>query len=75
MAHTAVGRLDDIIAQLEKLQKDAQEIFDAHVDELRCNTPCASFGVLKTRAIAAPAGSTLNYVAALKMLREKFAAK
>ena len=67
----AVGRLDGIIAQLEKLHQDAQEIFDAHIDVLRCRAPYASFGDLKYREIASPAGSSLNYIAALKIVREK----
>jgi hypothetical protein len=72
MIRHSVGRLDNIIAQLEKLQNDAQGIFDAHVDELCCQTPGIPWGILKTSEIAAPAGSTIDYVAALKMLREKF---
>ena len=39
MERHSVGRLDDIIVQLEKLHEEAQRIFDAHVDELRCRTP------------------------------------
>jgi hypothetical protein len=73
--HNAVGRLDVIIAQLETLHKDAQGIFDAHVDELRCRSPGTPFGVLKAREITGRAGSALNYVAALKMLRQKFTGK
>lgn len=68
-----VGRLDNIIEQLETLHKDAQGIFDAHVDCIMCGLPPGtSFGDVKRREIAIPAGSALNYVAALKMLREKF---
>jgi hypothetical protein len=67
----AVGRLDNIISDLERLQQDAQRIFDAHIDELHIQHPDTPFGVLKAREIAMPAGSTLNYIAALKMLREK----
>ena len=67
----SVGRLDNIIEQLEKLHKDAQGIFDAHVDELRCQIPGIPFGTLKACEITGRAGSALNYVAALKLLREK----
>jgi hypothetical protein len=66
--HNPVGRLDDIIDQLEKLHKDAHSIFDAYVDDLIC--PGMSFGVLKAHEIGR-AGTTLDYIAALKMLREK----
>jgi hypothetical protein len=70
----AVGRLDDIIARLEKLHKEAQGIFDAHIDRvMRDYPPGTSFGWLKAKEITIPAGSTLNYIAALRMLREKFA--
>jgi hypothetical protein len=68
----AGGRLDDIIRQLEKLYGDAQAIFDSHVEDLRRQKPNVPFGILKANEIARPAGSALNYVAALKMLREKF---
>jgi hypothetical protein len=68
----AIGRLDDIIAQLEKLHKDADGILDAYVDELRCSTLGIPFGVLKTCEIANRAGSTLDRIAALKMLRDRF---
>ena len=68
-----VGRLDNIIEQLEVLHADAQQIFNAHVDALLVRQPSGTaFGVLKYREIAVPAESALNYVAALKMLREKF---
>lgn len=67
-----VSRLDSIIEQLEQLHKDAQGIFDAHVDCLMCDQPLGtSFGVLKARAITTPAGSALNYVRALKLVRER----
>jgi hypothetical protein len=66
-----VGRLDDIIEQLEKLHKDAQDIFDAHIDVLRCQTPGIPFGVLKSCELTGPAGSSLNYIAALKIVRER----
>ena len=52
--HSPVGRLDDIIEQLEKLHKDAQRIFDAHVDVLLCRYPHTSFGVMKAQKFAPP---------------------
>jgi hypothetical protein len=68
----ATGRLDRIIRELEKLHSEAQDIFDAHVDFVRCRSPGIPFGILKACEITNPAGSALNYIAALKMLREKF---
>lgn len=67
----AVGRLDNIIRELERLHKDAQGIFDAHIDVVRCQAPDIPFGVLKSCEIAGPAGSSLNYIAALKIVRKK----
>jgi hypothetical protein len=69
---SGVGRIDDLIETLEAAHKDADEIFDLHVDELRLRTPSVPFGVLKQGEISGRAGSSLNYVAALKMLRDKF---
>jgi hypothetical protein len=74
MERHSVGRLDDIIVQLEKLHEEAQDIFDAHIDELRCRTPGIPFGVLKSCEIASSAGSSLNYIAALKIVRKKITA-
>jgi hypothetical protein len=67
----AVGRLDRIIRELEQLHTEAQDIFDAHVDVVRCQTPGVPFGTLKMCEIAGPAGSALNYIQALKIVREK----
>jgi hypothetical protein len=71
----AVGRLDRIIRELEGLYKKAQDIFDAHVDVVRCQSPGIPWGVLKSCEIAQPAGSTLNYIAALKIVRQKITGK
>jgi len=68
----ATGRLDRIIRELEKLQDEAQDIFDAHIDFMRCQTPGVPWGALKACEITGRAGSALDYVAALKILREKF---
>jgi hypothetical protein len=71
MAYHSTGRLDEIAAHLERLHRDAHDIFDAHVDELRCYAPHIGFGAMKHRLLA-PAGSTLDYVKALRMLSERF---
>jgi hypothetical protein len=70
----SVGRLDNIISELERLHTDAQDIFDAHVDyALTKDRSVKSFGVMKFREIAGPAGNTIDYVAALKIVRKKIA--
>ena len=67
----AVGRLDNIIRELERLYKDAHDIINAHIVFVRCQSPGIPFGVLKACEIATPAGSSLDYIAALKIVREK----
>jgi hypothetical protein len=73
MVKPATGRIDRIIRELEGLQSEAQDIFDAHIDYVKCGEPRTAFGTLKSREIAAPAGNTMNYVAALKIVRKKIA--
>jgi hypothetical protein len=65
------GRADRIIADLERLHREAHKIFDAYVDELRLQSPGIPFGVIKGGEITGRAGLSLNYVAALKMLRDR----
>jgi hypothetical protein len=65
------GRLDKIISEMQRLQSDAQDIFNAYVAEKICNAPWASFGEAKAYYISRPAGSGLNYVAALRHVREE----
>jgi hypothetical protein len=73
-AAPAVGRIDRIIQELERLQAEAQDIFNAHIDYVIAKTPeVIPFGTLKSREIAAPAGNTMNYVAALKIVRKNIA--
>lgn len=67
----AVGRLDHIIKELERLYNDAQDIFDSHIDFVSCRNPGLPFGVLKSNEIAGPAGNSLNYIRALKIVRAK----
>ncbi len=71
-----MGRLDRIVTELERLQKDADEILDTYTDQLVSKEPAGtSWGVTKYSRVAYPAGSTINRVAALKMLRDKFAGR
>jgi hypothetical protein len=70
MTKPSVGRIDDIIRQLQRLHADAQDIMDAHVEYLHCLSPHLPFGTLKLHAIAKPAGSRLDYIEALKIVRK-----
>ena len=70
-AKPATGRIDRIIRELEGLHAEAQDIFDAHVDyALAKDKSVISFGAMKSREIAKPAGNTMNYVEALKIVRK-----
>jgi hypothetical protein len=64
------GRLNNIIAGLDRLQREANEILDGHVRVLMHSKPYGtSFGLTKMETFL-PAGTTLNYAAALKIVRD-----
>jgi hypothetical protein len=64
-----VGRLDNIVDQLERLQREADGILDAYTDERMSNSPSGtSFGTMK-HWVFRSIGSTLDRVAALKLVR------
>jgi hypothetical protein len=66
------GKLEKTIADLEKAERSATEILDNYTDVLMTNEPpYTSWGVIRYNKIAAPAGSRLNYLKALKQLRDK----
>jgi hypothetical protein len=70
-----VSRLNSIIADLERIQKDADEIINTHIDGLLCNAaPGLSWGETRHRLLA-PLGSRPNYVAALRLLRDRLRGK
>ena len=69
-------RLDRSMHELEVLQNDADGIIDAHVNAYLARHPeIASWGEAKIRLIARPAGSTLNRIEALKLLRRGLTGK
>jgi len=69
-------RVQQIIDRLEELHQQAHEIFDARVEVILAGQPYGtSFGATKMNCILAPAGSTLNYIQALKNLRDGKTAK
>jgi hypothetical protein len=70
-----VGRLDSIVEQLQRLQHDANGILDAYIDEQMSNCPPGtSFGAMKHWVLRS-VGSTLDYVAALKLVRDELTTK
>jgi hypothetical protein len=69
-------RLDRIMHGLEVLQNDADRIIDAHINVWLAEHPEAvSWGEAKLRLVALPAGTTINRVAALKILRRGLTGK
>jgi hypothetical protein len=68
---TVVERIDEMLAEYEKLDDEAHELFDLHIAEMRAELPGIPFGVLKQCEIAARAGTALNIPKALRQLRER----
>ena len=69
-------RLDRIMHELEVLQNDADGIIDTYVNSVLAEHPEAvSWGTEKIRLIARPAGSTLNRIEALKVVRPALTGK
>jgi hypothetical protein len=69
------SRIDRIIRELEKLQDDANGIINTYVDYLVTEANAASFGATKAARIFPHAGSQLNYVKALRHVRERLQQK
>jgi hypothetical protein len=70
MATPNVGRIDDTIKGLEKLHAVAQDIVTAHVRYACCKSPGVPAAVVEQCEITGPAGNTVNYIAALKIVRK-----
>lgn len=67
------SRLDRIVATLEQAQREANDILDSYVDErLHCYPSGTTFGHVKVMELARPAGSTINYAEALKLVRREY---
>jgi len=66
------GKLDKAINELEKAEQEATEILDQYTDVLITGQPeGSSWGVTRYNLIMKPAGSRLNYLAALKQLKDR----
>jgi len=66
------GKLDKAITELEKAEQTATEILDEYTDVLVTGQPeGSSWGVTRYNLIMKPAGSRLNYLAALKQLKDR----
>lgn len=65
-------KLDKAITDLEKAKQEATEILDQYTDVLVTGQPeGSSWGVTRYNFIMKPAGSRLNYLAALKQLKNR----
>lgn len=67
-----MGKLDKAIAELQQAESLASELLDTYTDALvaRC-PPGTSWSVTRYNNIMKPAGSRLNYLAALRQLRQR----
>lgn len=67
----SVSRIDRLLKELESTHDEAQQIFDAHATYMRSKKyPKAGFEDVKIRHVTGPAGSALNYINALKIVRK-----
>jgi len=62
------GRIDRMIADFEKLQREAAEVIDVYVENVRGALP---FGVVRQIEVTNRAGVTLNYPAALRLVKDR----
>ena len=65
------GRIDKMIADFEKLQREAAEVIDVYVENVRGPLP---FGVVRQIEVTNSVGLTLNYPAALRLVKDRIEA-
>lgn len=68
---TVAQRIDEMLVEYAKLDREAHDLIDLYVDELRLEKPNAPIGVIKQTEILNPAGATLNIPRALRVLQER----
>lgn len=67
----SVSRIDRLLKELESSHGEAQQIFDAHATYMRTKLyPKGGLEDVKLKHLTGPAGSALNYVEALKIVRK-----
>jgi hypothetical protein len=65
-------RLNRAIDELEKAEREAEDLLDEYTDELVASEPSGtSWGVVRYKQIMVPAGSRLNYLRALQQWRDR----
>jgi hypothetical protein len=68
---TIAEKIDEMIASYEKLNREAHEMIDLYIDELRLACPGIPIGAMKQMEITNRAGSSLNVPRALQILKER----
>jgi hypothetical protein len=69
ISQVETGRIEQIIVELERLQKDANGIVNTYVDYVAARTG-NSFTATKA-GIIFPLGSQINFPAALRLIRDE----
>jgi len=68
---TIAEKIDEMIASYEMLNREAHDLIDLYIDEVRLQCPGIPIGSLKQMEITNPAGTSLNVPRALKILRDR----
>jgi hypothetical protein len=68
---TIPEKIDEMIASYEKLNREAHEMIDLYIDQLRLESPGMPIGTMKQMEITNRAGSSLNVPRALQILKER----
>jgi len=68
---TIAEKIDQMIASYEMLNREAHDLIDLYIDEVRLQCPGIPIGSLKQMEITNPAGTSLNVPRALKILRDR----
>ena len=68
---TVAQRVDEMLVEYAKLDREAHDLIDLYVGELRLEKPNAPIGVIKQTEILNPVGATVNIPRALRVLQER----
>jgi hypothetical protein len=68
---TVAKRIDEMLAEYAELDREAHNLIDLYVDELRFDMPNVPIGVIKQTEIWNRAGTTVNIPRALRVVQER----
>jgi hypothetical protein len=68
---TIAEKIDELIASYEALNREAHDMIDLYIDEVRLQCPGVAIGALKQMEITNLAGTSLNVPRALEILRDR----